>query len=132
MMPVLTRLQMILAAVATILVALVVFFVLIKPGWNRRAAAEAEASATVATGQANAAKDAGGVIINQADKEIDRAETDALNAAAIRAGNDPDAAMRAVCMRNSTYRRQPACLRLLGPDTGQLAADGRTGTAPGR
>jgi len=113
-MPVLTRLQMALGAAAVLAVCLLVFFVFVKPGWDRRAAAEARGYAIIAEGRANAARDAGGVIVNQSEKEIDRAELDARNEAAIRSG-EPGAALRALCLRDAT-RNEPACVKLRNAD----------------
>lgn len=100
-----------LVAVAVLVIVVWAWWIVIGgPAHDRRKAAEATAGAVVATGQVKAAEDAAAVTGNQAEKEIDRAELDARNEAAIRSGElDPRVA---VCLRDSA-RRQPACVELL-------------------
>lgn len=105
------------------LVALVCWFVLIKPGQDRRRAAEAEAGAAVAGGTAKAAQDAQGVVIGNAARE--RATDDQTRAnrdeilkapdAGVSAGAAGDAGLRGLCKRPS-LRDSGRCRELLGVD----------------
>lgn len=104
-------------------VLLLGWWIIGKPAQDRRAAVQARAGATIAQGQTNAARDAVGVVTDQAardaatDAQTRKNDADIRSAKGASAPVDPDAyyaGLRALCVRRA-YRGSAACISLQHP-----------------
>lgn len=111
-------------AIAALALVAVVYFVFVKPGQDREAAARARAGEIFAGAQGRSSDAATGAVAELGERNLDRAELgrqnreDILNApnAGDDAGAAGDAGLRALCLRDS-YRDSPRCVRLRAQDT---------------
>lgn len=106
--------------------SLLVFFTCGRSTRDRQAADNANAGRTIAEGQAGAARDAQGRVIQNSERELARRDLDRRNADAIDAAKGStldigpdvgDAGRASLCLRDST-RGDPTCKRLLHPRPG--------------
>lgn len=127
------------AAVCVVALLFAGWFVLIKPGQDRRAAAEAKAGQTVAEGQLGAAKAAGGTVLDTAEKQraaeaLTRENEDEIRATEggkVVVGDDAQlAGLRSLC-RRPTYSSDRRCRELFGADPAGVEGP-RAGSPPAR